>query len=127
MNNKKLIKRKRDKQMTYEEIGKSMGISRQRVYQIHNDYEATSEHIRGVRKELDNRECVICDSKDKLQVHHINGVKKDNAMINLVTLCYTCHLKVGNTDRLFKRKNPRFPLKLGEKIKVINFAIYKLK
>ena len=46
--------------------------------------------IRGERLKIDNFMCVICKSKDNLQVHHINYNDFDN-LDNLRTLCKKCH------------------------------------
>ena len=50
--------------------------------------------------ERDNHQCRVCQSKDKLLVHHLDeseNRKKMNAnnnLENLITLCRSCHLKV---------------------------------
>ena len=53
----------------------------------------------------DNDLCQICSTKKigkrNLDVHHIDGNKKNNKSENLITLCHTCHLNVDYW------KNPR--------------------
>jgi len=56
---------------------------------------------RQVRKESRNR-CTNCKKKDKpktygrLEVHHIDGNKRNNARKNLVALCLKCHKTYQN-------------------------------
>ena len=49
--------------------------------------------------ERDNHQCQMCFSKDKLIIHHKDGVGRNtsephNDPNNLVTLCRSCHIKV---------------------------------
>ena len=39
----------------------------------------------------DSYKCIMCDSGDNLEVHHINYDKQDCNDLNLVTLCKRCH------------------------------------
>lgn len=44
----------------------------------------------------DNFSCIYCGKKEEewpFHVHHVNGNKFDNEMINLVTVCPSCHAK----------------------------------
>lgn len=49
--------------------------------------------IKEAAKARDGHKCVICESVDRLQVHHKNPYRysKSHAMDNLVTLCRCCH------------------------------------
>ena len=57
--------------------------------------------------ERDNHQCQHCGTKDKLQIHHIDGrgyktvgIKEaNNSLENLLTLCPYCHIKVTNKER----------------------------
>ena len=51
----------------------------------------------------DGMECVQCDSRKQLQVHHINLNPSDNRWSNLVTLCVRCHMKLHGTERTTSR------------------------
>lgn len=58
-----------------------------------------SEYLkRKVRKRY-NYVCQICErqqeEKKKLDVHHIDGNKDNNILENLISLCASCHTKVG--------------------------------
>lgn len=47
-------------------------------------------------KKRDNYACKKCGKImkfNKVQVHHINRIKKDNNPKNLITLCKSCHIK----------------------------------
>ena len=59
-------------------------------------------------KQRDNFACKLCNSKDKLSVHHIDYNKKNSDLKNLILLCRSCNCKV-NTNRnywieYFKRR-----------------------
>jgi len=43
--------------------------------------------------------CKRCGTSDKLEVHHIIPfqLSKDNSLGNLITLCKSCHSRIGNT------------------------------
>lgn len=50
--------------------------------------------VRGKIRERDGNRCRWCGVEEKgLQVHHIDGDKKNNLGINLITLCVRCHGK----------------------------------
>jgi mannose-6-phosphate isomerase-like protein (cupin superfamily) len=51
-------------------------------------------------KERDNYTCIMCESKDKLEVHHIDYDKTNNNENNLITLCEKCH-NITNFNREF--------------------------
>ena len=51
-------------------------------------------------KKRDNYSCVMCNSKNKLEVHHIDYNKKNNEENNLITLCKKCH-NITNFDKEF--------------------------
>lgn len=42
-------------------------------------------------------ECVLCGSKETLNVHHIDGNRKNNDVENLVFLCSICHITKAHT------------------------------
>ncbi len=37
--------------------------------------------------------CAMCDSKEKLQVHHKDKNRENNTLDNLVILCQKCHMR----------------------------------
>ena len=53
--------------------------------------------------------CAVCDSKKKLQVHHIIPFAEDKSLelepSNLITLCSRCHLLFGHFGS-YKKYNP---------------------
>ena len=51
--------------------------------------------IREAAKDRDGHKCVLCDSVDRIQVHHKNPYRysKSHALDNLITLCRSCHSK----------------------------------
>jgi 5-methylcytosine-specific restriction endonuclease McrA len=42
-------------------------------------------------------ECVLCGSKIALNVHHIDGDRKNNDLTNIVFLCSNCHITKAHT------------------------------
>lgn len=53
----------------------------------------TGEVYRRILKAAKREEkCEICESTEKLHVHHVNGKHNDNAINNLMYLCSKCHL-----------------------------------
>ena len=95
---KKLIKEMRKQKKSYGEIGTALGLSRQRVHQIYMQYTSTPRDLVESIKVRDEKKCLICDSIKNLEVHHINGVRKDNHPHNLATVCRKCHTKIGIDD-----------------------------
>lgn len=100
---KKLIIEMRKQRKSYREIGEELGLSKQRVHQIVNGDKYTPKKLIKEIKERDEGKCQICDSKKKIEVHHINGKRQDNDPHNLVTLCRKCHIKVEKNDRKILR------------------------
>lgn len=98
----KNIIRLRGKGYTYREIGKTFGLSKQRIHQIENWYEVMGKFgivnkrekkpsLREIILLRDNNQCQFCFGKEKLNIHHIDRDRKNNSERNLITLCYNCH------------------------------------
>lgn len=84
--------------MTYEAIGKELGVSRQRVQQIISP----PEHIRNTIVQRANGKCqrcgVIVDGSG--HVHHIGNISENyNDDENLELLCISCHRIAHNVYR----------------------------
>lgn len=54
-------------------------------------YGSDFESAKKIVLKRDRYQCVECESTSKIEVHHINGVSKDNSLINLVSLCENHH------------------------------------
>ncbi len=96
-----------DYRLSYEEIGRLLHMSKQRIYYIYR-YGHTGEVTSKKRKEIitrDDNRCLICRTKSKrlgdLHIHHIND-PRDNNPENLATLCMSCHMKVDSLKRKHK-------------------------
>lgn len=87
-----IIKKLVEKKKTYREIGEILDISKQRVHQIYKDYQSTLKvkQVREIKKEQGNK-CALCGRSYSLELHHINGIKRDNRKDNLICLCRECH------------------------------------
>lgn len=99
----------RKRKRTYKEIAESLGMTKQRVHQIYKNHKPTPQSLVIEIRIRDGEQCRICHSKRKLEVHHVNGVKKDNSKTNLVTLCRKCHIRVEKNDRkTIKGTEPKY-------------------
>ena len=66
-------------------------------WEIYTDYMNSEDwkEKREQRKAIDGFKCVLCDSEDKLQVHHYHYDNAgDERMDDLITVCYDCHRKI---------------------------------
>lgn len=64
----------------------------------HLDYPLSfNNELKTLIKLLDNNRCILCDHANKLIVHHINEIKADTFIWNLIALCKACHAKYHNT------------------------------
>jgi endogenous inhibitor of DNA gyrase (YacG/DUF329 family) len=66
--------------------------------------------------EREKNACFLCFDGGKLDVHHIDRDKKNNAILNLVALCRMCHRKQENdaaAARLFTLLIERYPDQIG--------------
>ena len=56
--------------------------------------------LKNIIKHRDNFNCVICNSKNRLIIHHIIPYQENIALLteitNLITLCKECHKKAHN-------------------------------
>lgn len=81
--------------LTYETIGRSYGISRQRVYQIIRDH-TTRKNAR-IKAEYGITNCQVCKvsaKKVRLEVHHKDKNTKNNDRSNIQIVCRKCHLTI---------------------------------
>lgn len=67
-----------------------------------------NKELRNLIRKRDDNTCQLCSGKENLCVHHIDYVKENLDLRNLITLCRSCNAKV-NFDRdyweeFFKRK-----------------------
>lgn len=59
------------------------------------DYTESWAVIAKAVKQRDGNKCKVCGSTKQLEVHHIIPLSKGgtNVKTNLITLCYSCHIK----------------------------------
>lgn len=107
MNQYENVKQLRLSGMTYKEIGFKLGISTPRVHQIYKKYRPISLNLRKEIVQRDNHACTECESKQHLQVHHIDGNSHNNNFSNLITLCRTCHKAIDKQARKESRDAER--------------------
>lgn len=103
MDRKLIIHQLREQRKTYQEIAVILGISRQRVHQIYKDYANLHSYRKKLTKNRDKEQCVLCGANKDLEIHHINGIKRDNRLENLITLCRKCHLRIERITQREKR------------------------
>jgi len=54
---------------------------------------------RGYSYKFKDDKCTICNSKEKLHVHHINGIKEENNKKNISTVCTYCHYAIHENGK----------------------------
>lgn len=79
-----------------------------------NNYQKDWNFISYSYRKSKNWRCESCNktfekNKGELHVHHINGIKSDNNLANLRSLCYTCHSQQPFHDHM---KNKIFKINL---------------
>ena len=103
-----IIREMRLMRKTYQEIADALNISKQRVHSIYKNYNTLP---RKSRKEINDRDrgfCIVCDSTDNIEIHHINGVRSDNRIENLISLCRQCHIGIEREIRLEKTPEEKY-------------------
>jgi 5-methylcytosine-specific restriction endonuclease McrA len=98
----------RSHRWTYAQIGQLLGISRQRVHQVLKNYTQVDPHLLARVRAIQGHACVICDSHEHLEVHHIDGQRTNNAIENLATLCRSCHYRIESKDRKTRDTEVRY-------------------
>lgn len=68
-------------------------------------YESGFRRARELALERDDHKCVVTGDSEGLEVHHIDGDYKNNALINLVTLHKDVHVMISNMTEA-RRKHP---------------------
>lgn len=92
------------KGLTYAEIGKSLGCTRQRVQQLIRPPMATYNFI----KRRANNKCEQCGIElSSGHVHHVSCVENYNDIENLQYLCVSCHRKAH--PETGSRRKSKFP------------------
>ena len=94
MDRKSIIESYREKRLTYVQIGKILGISKQRVHQIYKNY-----HSNNTNHPFKDTKCCLCGETENLQLHHIDGDTENNWKNNLLTACRHCHLELDKVSR----------------------------
>jgi hypothetical protein len=113
-----------NKGMTYEQIGETFGVSRQRIHQLFKrplyflNKKSGIDFLADKVRKRDNNSCVICGKiwrkGRKFDVHHID--KEKESLINynnykdfsrMVTLCHRCHmgLTLSKDDKKVRLQN----------------------
>jgi 5-methylcytosine-specific restriction endonuclease McrA len=88
---KQAIVKLRNKKYSYAQIGKTFGVSRQRIHQIICGTEKFSSKNE-ILKNYFNNQCQICgEENDSLHIHHLDTNHKNNSVKNLMVLCSECH------------------------------------
>lgn len=63
---------------------------------IVNKYSSNFTRVKKMIIARDGGICQCCRSDKRLHVHHIDGIKKNNNLSNLITLCIQCHMSLHN-------------------------------
>lgn len=92
---KEAIYELRKQGISFKEIAIKMGISRQRIHQIYKDYRITPTREREIAIDIARNRCVVCGSKENIEIHHLDGDTNNNEQCNLMVLCRNCHHRLG--------------------------------
>jgi 5-methylcytosine-specific restriction endonuclease McrA len=92
---KEVIYELRLRGLSFKEISKTLGVSRQRIHQIYKDYRITPTRERRVAIDLASNRCVVCGSKKNIEIHHLDEDTNNNEQCNLMVLCRNCHHRLG--------------------------------
>jgi len=87
---------------TYEEIGKRLGVSRQRVHQLITGYKNFGKRKGRIKKywyKMKNPQCELCH-RNTFVLHHVDGNNKNDAIENLMLLCPSCHTDVHSNHKI---------------------------
>ena len=92
----------RAKGLTYSDIARSLGVSRQRVQQLVRPPEPLySLILRRAKNKCE--ECSLPLSRGSGHIHHISGLDFDfNNEANLLYLCPSCHMKAHKPRKVEK-------------------------
>ncbi len=95
MDRKKYITELREQGLSFGKIGKQLGISQQRVYQIYQKRIPIPYSVEKLVYTRDFNECqwqIKCkNDNENLFIHHIDSNERNNTLDNLITLCSSCH------------------------------------
>lgn len=79
--------------------------------------------------------CLICDDDSNVSVHHINGDRSNNNILNLMPVCPSCHRKIhsgelSNWHDLIKDEPPLseyepVPPQTSSELKIDDPTLYK--
>lgn len=107
--------------LSYEEVGRLINLTKQRVYQIYR-YGLKGLMPRNKRNfiiERDGNRCLVCmiegSKKSPLHVHHLMTPKNHNKN-NLVSLCSSCHAKLDQLNKKDEEFKQFYAKKLSTKV-----------
>ena len=79
-------------------------------------------------KKRDGEKCILCDSTNRIQVHHIEKwADKPHIRFDInngVSLCYNCHLTTFKREEEYEYIFKNYILKLKNKNLVSNYELY---
>lgn len=90
MDRVKEIQKLRGENWSWKAIGVYFGLSRSRVHQLGSGYKCANPIRRKILLKFNNT-CQICNKKDDLIMHHIDGNDRKNEENNLTIFCRSCH------------------------------------
>jgi len=135
--------RLRKKGLSYEQIGSLFGVSRQYAHQLISGYGEVNNSLHkrnsinkahSLALQRDNNTCQICQSQNRVIIHHIDGDDTNNNLENLLSVCRKCHQNIHIMGQTALIKKPKGTLtvaeaaeQLGTTTQMINYRIWHRK
>jgi len=89
---------------SYAEIGRTLGVSRQRIHQIVNNYKNTGRADRIKRYRELGEICALCQKNKTVNLHHKDFDNTNDSINNLIPICKECHYQL-HKDRPYIRRS----------------------
>lgn len=93
--------------LSFAEIGRKLGITRQRVHQIYTGYSTIvvkNTLLESIYKKAWKDMCQHCFKSKSKHMHHRDGDHTNNTVSNLLPVCYRCHYGLHQVLRILRTK-----------------------
>jgi hypothetical protein len=91
-----IIEKKKIVKEQEQEFIEKTGKCRKSFYLYKAFLNRKTDSIAKPKKDIKKNCCYFCYTKKRLLIHHINFIRSDNRLINLLKVCSSCHKKIHN-------------------------------